>query len=138
MNGLDELNQYKWSGRAVLVGTVKNEWQSTGEIQERFGKTKTKAITKYIEFMRDGQSMGKRDDLIGGGLIRSAGGWEGVLRLKRNKEYWPGDERVVGDGDFVTDVLKVSEEEVSRKEKLKREGWNLEKLVEKVCGLLSI
>ncbi len=138
VKSIDELNQYKWSGYPVLVGAAKNEWQSTEEILERFGKIKTKAIIKYIQFMKDGQSIGKRDDLTGGGLVRSAGGWEGVLRLKRNKEYWRGDERILGDGDFVTDVLKLSEEEINRKEKLKRVGWNLEKVVEKVCELLSI
>jgi putative transposase len=46
--------------------------------------------------------------LTGGGLRRSAGGWEGVFELRRAKEYWRGDERILGDGDFVNEVLKLS------------------------------
>jgi hypothetical protein len=34
---------------------------------------------RYREFIEDGLNMGRREDLTGGGLRRSAGGWEGVL-----------------------------------------------------------
>jgi len=37
------------------------------------------AVRQYREFIEDGFNMGRREDLTGGGLGRSAGGWEGVL-----------------------------------------------------------
>ena len=40
---------------------------------------------KYREFLKDGIGMGKRFDLSGGGLKRSAGGWEKINELKANK-----------------------------------------------------
>ncbi len=45
--------------------------------------------------------MGRRKDLIGGGLIRSHGGWAAVRKLRAAKAYQKGDERILGDGDFV-------------------------------------
>ena len=44
----------------------------------------------------------------------------------------------MGDGDFVQQVLKSAAETLSKKEALKRQGWNLEKLVAEVCRLVSI
>jgi len=42
--------------------------------------------------LKDGFDMGRRENLTGSGLRRSAGGWEGVLKLRRTEEYWRGDE----------------------------------------------
>lgn len=133
-----ELNQYKWSGHSALVGTRKIEWQSRGEILERFGKKRTEAVRKYIEFVEEGQDMGRRQEFVGGGLIRSAGGWQEVLNMRRRKERWQGDERMLGDGDFVSNTLKQAEEQMIWKERLKREGWDINRLVSKVCALLNV
>jgi hypothetical protein len=43
-----------------------------------FGLKKREAVRRYREFIEDGFNMGRREDLTGGGLRRSAGGWEGV------------------------------------------------------------
>src|SRR3989304_9115966 len=135
---IDELNRYKWSSHSVLVGENKVEWQSTGEVLERFGKTNGLAIKKYLEFIEDGKDMGRRDDLTGGGLRRSAGGWEGISELKKKKEYWRGDERILGDGEFVNQVLRVSEEEYERKERLRIQGWDLNRLVKEVGEITGL
>jgi biotin operon repressor len=133
-----ELNKYRWSGHSVLMGEQKAEFQSTGEVLERFGGTKSTAIKKYLEFIEAAKNTGKRDDLTGGGLRRSAGGWSGVFDLKRAKEAWRGDERVLGDGEFVDQVLKISEEGIVKKEKLKKEGWDINRAVKRACEIMSI
>ncbi len=135
---IDELDEYPWTGHLVLVGKNKNTWQSPAEILAQFGTVKSKAIKAYREFIEDGWLMGKREDLVGGGLKRSAGGWGGVLELKKNKEYWRGDEQILGDGEFVDKVLKWAEEEMIKKEKIMRAGWNLERLAQRVCDIMSI
>jgi REP element-mobilizing transposase RayT len=132
------LSDYKWSGHAVIMGNNKAEWQSTGEILEYFGKKKSDAIRKYEEFVAEAKGMTKREDLTGGGLIRSAGGWKEVLSLRQSKEKWLADERILGDGDFVSSALRQADEHMVSKEKLKKEGWDIEKLVKKVCGLLNV
>ncbi len=138
VKGVEGLQKYRWSGHSVITGERAIEWQSTGEILERFGGKPGEAVQKYIEFVKDGQKAGKREDLAGGGLRRSAGGWQGVSELRRNKEYWRGDERILGDGDFVNLALKISDEEIEKRERLIRSGWTFDKLVKRVCDLLKI
>ncbi|MFH1378745.1 MAG: transposase [bacterium] len=135
---IEHLNRYRWSGHSVLIGKNKADFQTTDEVLGRFGNKRGEAIQRYIEFIRDGQKMGRRDDLMGGGLRRSAGGWSGVYDLMRSKEYWRGDDRILGDGNFVDEVLKISDEALERKEKLQREGWDIARLVKKVCAEMGI
>jgi hypothetical protein len=45
--------------------------------------------------------MGRGPELTGGGLIRSMGGWTSVKALRSAKAYMKGDERILGDGDFL-------------------------------------
>jgi hypothetical protein len=138
VKSLSELDRYKWSGHAVLVGRKRKNWQDRDYILLHFGNKKREAVRRYREFVSDGFSMGKKEELTGGGLRRSVGGWEGVEELMRTKEFQRGDERILGDGDFVNEVLKSAEENLTRKEKLKRQGWDLGRLVSEVCSQLSI
>ncbi|MCB4791209.1 MAG: transposase [Elusimicrobia bacterium] len=135
---IKELNKYKWCGHSVLAGKNKIEWQSVGEILERFGAGRGEAQRKYVEFVRDAKDMGKKEELTGGGLIRSAGGWREVIGLRKSKERWQGDERILGDGEFVSKILKEAEEKIQKTERLKREGWDLSKVMEKVAEQLDI
>jgi hypothetical protein len=138
VKNLEELDKYKWCGHSVVIKQNKKDWQSTEEVLSLFSRKSGEAIKRYKEFIKDGAGIGKRYDLTGGGLKRSAGGWSGVLSLRRNNERWLGDERVLGDGDFVESVLKASEESIVRKDSLKREGWDYEKLLKRVCGLVGV
>ena len=52
----------------------------------------------------------RRPDLVGGGLIRSVGGWSEVLSLRRAKERVFTDERILGRGDFVETILRGADE----------------------------
>ena len=45
--------------------------------------------------------MGRCPELTGGGLIRSAGGWAAFKSLGKSKAHLKGDERILGDSDFV-------------------------------------
>ncbi|MBI5555777.1 MAG: transposase [Elusimicrobia bacterium] len=132
------LGGYKWSGHAVLMGKIQSSWQETGEILERFGTKKAEAIRRYEEFIAEGKNIGKREDLSGGGLLRSAGGWKGIQQLRKSKEKWYADERILGDGDFVSQALNAAEEHLERKAKLQQEGWDIDTVVQKVCDLLGV
>ena len=138
VNSMEELNGFKWCGHSVLTGEQKVSWQATGEILERFGATRREAAKKYTTFMDEAKAKGRRHDFSGGGLRRSAGGWTRVACLQKANERWQGDERILGDGDFVNEALKESEYELREREKLKREGWNMEKLIQKVCEKYSL
>ena len=43
---------------------------------------------------------GPRPELVGGGLIRSQGGWSLVISMRRHGSKGLSDERVLGSGDF--------------------------------------
>jgi hypothetical protein len=74
-------------------------------ILKLFASNKAVAIRRYREFVKKGIEQGKRSDLVGGGLIRSAGGWSAIKALRRIGAYQKGDERILGDSDFVKKVL---------------------------------
>jgi len=76
----------------------------------RFGRTAKAARRKYREFVAKGISVGKRPDLVGGGLVRSMGGWAAVKALRKTKAYIKGDERILGDSDFAEQVLGQAQE----------------------------
>ena len=60
--------------------------------------------------MGEGLVQGRRPELVGGGVVRSYGGWSAVLSLRKSREKISGDERILGTGDFVERVLRESEE----------------------------
>ena len=103
------LLKYPWSGYRVLMGKVSYPWQDVEEVLGRFGKTLGEARRRFRSFMEEGVVQGKRPDLIGGGLIRSLGGWEVVKRMRRRRERILSDTRILGDGDFVGRVLREAE-----------------------------
>jgi len=54
------------------------------------------------------------------------------------KSYQKGDERILGNGDFVEQVLAEAEEKMKRKYFLRTRGMDLEKLTHRVADLLKI
>jgi putative transposase len=96
---LDSLDQYPWTGHAVLLGHRSFPAQDTAAVLNRFGATLDRARQAYCEFVQQGVTSGPQPDLDGGGLRRSAGSWQ-------VRERWAFDERILGSGDFVETVLQ--------------------------------
>lgn len=103
--GLEELDDYPWTGHAVLLGTIQFAAQRTDVVLRQFGTRAGAARRAYRDFVRAGHTARAIPDLDGGGLRRSAGGWRAVQRLARGREQWAHDERVLGDGEFVARVV---------------------------------
>src|SRR4030043_642364 len=83
--------------------------------------------------MREGVSHGHIRELTGGGLIRSQGGWSQVLAMRRRGQKEEFDERILGGGDFVNNILKEAEDSHLRQLKAKRSGKTIEKLIGEEC-----
>lgn len=132
---IKELEKYPYSSHGVIIGRNKKAFQEVGEVLLQFAQTRRAAIYKYKSFIADGWEEGKREDLTGGGLQRSAGGWQSIMELKKMGDRWQGDDRILGDGEFVERILKNADEMMRRKEKMRRAGWNLDKLADYVCGI---
>ena len=62
--------------------------------------------------MAEGLPRGRRAELVGGGLVRSQGGWSEVISLRRTGERSAADGRILGSGDFVEQMLAQAEERV--------------------------
>lgn len=88
--------------------------------------------------MQEGIEEGKRPDLIGGGLIRSTGGWQQLKALRKIGIRLKGDERILGDSDFVQRVLDASNERFERRYSLEAQGYDFGKVVERVAQLLDM
>jgi putative transposase len=98
---LRTLDRYPWTGHSALTGVVPRGWQDTRTILAQFGPTPRRARRAYQRFVAAGVTAGRRVDLQGGGLLRSAGGWVAVQALRRGREAYQGDERVLGTSEFV-------------------------------------
>jgi REP element-mobilizing transposase RayT len=132
------LGRYPYCGHGVILGRRKNDWQDVHSILVLFGDNESTARGRYNEFVRAGIEQGKRSDLIGGGLLRSHGGWAGVTALRRSGDYQKGDERILGDGDFVDEVLSQAEEQLEERYRLQAEGYDLDNLIERVGALVGM
>jgi len=120
------------------LGKRTNTWQDKDYILKLFASNKGVAIRRYREFVKKGIEQGKRSDLVGGGLIRSAGGWSAIKALRRISAYQKGDERILGDSDFVKKVLAQAKDNFERKYHLKSKGFNFEKVLGRVAELLDL
>ncbi|MGD9974029.1 MAG: transposase, partial [Desulfatirhabdiaceae bacterium] len=73
-----------------------------------------------------------------GGLVRSAGGWSAVKQLRRENAVAKGDERILGDGDFVEAVLAHATETLNRKHHLRNKDLDLETIIRRIGDLLGM
>jgi REP element-mobilizing transposase RayT len=96
IDSIFKLERYRWCGHSVILGKLKNDWQD--------------------------MEQGHRSDLTGGGLIRSQGGWAAVKDMLRQGVREKSDERILGSGEFVQQLIQESDIErkrqFSRKENL--------------------
>ncbi len=94
VKGLKNLENYAYSGHGPIMGKNKNSWQNTDSVLRLFGEKKGPARRAYKVFVKRGIEMGGPPQFIGGGLIRSAGGWAAVKELRAEKMFQKSDERL--------------------------------------------
>jgi len=109
VSDIKALDKYAFSGHSVIMGKVKRHWQDFEWVLGLFDDRLGAARRRYKAFVAKGISEGRRDDLTGGGLIRSHGGWAAVKQMRKAKMFEKSDERILGDGDFVEQVLSAAE-----------------------------
>jgi len=136
--GMKELDRFAYCGHGVLMGKVDAQWQNTAYVTRLFDNHLPTARRRYRQFVQKGIADGKRDDLVGGGLIRSAGGWAAVKMLRKAKAFQKGDERILGDGEFVDSVISAAQEAYDRRYRLKAKGLGLDEIAEKAAEIIGI
>lgn len=114
VDNLTKLDKYRYCGHSVLMGRVKNDWQDRDYVLKWFGLKQGEAKRAYRGFVKMGIDQGHRSDLVGGGLIRSQGGWSAVNAMRRLGAREKSDERILGSGEFVEQLIQQSD--LARKE----------------------
>ena len=137
---LADLDSYPYCGHGEIMGKTGHGFQDVGYILSLFGRKEGEARERYLDFVKKGIKEGRRPDLTGGGLVRSAGGW-GALKLKsagKDQSRMKGDERILGQGDFVEAVLKSAQEDLDWKHRVRAQGYDFAWLVNRVTGLFNL
>ena len=151
---MKELDKYLWAGHSALVGKRKNPLipdvslinaggnngkslaeKTVEDVLQYFGKSLKEARRKYRVFVEKGIKQGRRTDLQGGGLVRSAGGDTSLLSPKRKEDRELSDERILGSGDFVAFVIQDKNE---LEEKRLEKKIPLDELIRLVSDFLGI
>jgi putative transposase len=121
-----------------MMGKNKQTWQEVDYILKFYNSKSSVARRRYREYVEKSLGQGRRPELVGGGLVRSAGGWSVVKSMRRGFERMKGDERILGEGDFVEAVLKAAQESLDRKCRLEAKGYSFDWLVERVARQLNV
>jgi putative transposase len=135
---MKELGKNRYSGHGVLLGNAVAGWQNTKYILRLFGGKLPVARRYYREFVQKGVAAGRRRELTGGGLIRSIGGWSAAKLLRKAGALQKGDERILGDGEFVEKVLAQAKEAFERKYRLKVKGIHVDRIAARVAEIVGI
>ncbi len=135
---LDELERHRFSGHSVLMGHHDFKCQDAKTVLALFGRRTDAARNAYREFVEEGVALGKRPELTGGGLIRSLGGWAAVKSLRRRREHLKGDERILGDSDFVDSVLSGQNERLERRYTLQSKGVDFPAVIRRIERLYGL
>ncbi len=97
-----------------------------------FGKSTEDARSAYHSYVEDGIHQGRKDELSGGGLKRSLNGWSEIKNQRRRVK---GDQRILGDSNFVLKILTEAGEHYERKSALKNKGFTIQSVAAKVAAL---
>jgi len=134
---IKELNRNPWSGHSALTGKVKRKWQNTKYVLSFFDSSGN-SKKNYLRYVKEGINQGRRPELVGGGLIRSMGGWSAVLAIRRSGEREVADQRILGDGDFVKQVISGLDDLVKKNLRLSGQRIDIKVLAEKVSERYSV
>jgi REP element-mobilizing transposase RayT len=102
VTSIDQLDAYKWSGHSVIMGNKVLSGQEVDEVLRFFDLREKSARAKYHQYVGEGIALGKRNELVGGGLKR-------YLHFSGSQDFQAFDQRILGSGEFVEELWKEIE-----------------------------
>lgn len=132
------LDTYPWCGHGVLMNRTAQSWQATDAVLALFSNCLSESRKHYRAFVEEGVAEGRRPDLTGGGLLRSVGGWRALKDFRRTGIRIKGDERILGDSEFVEDTLAAAREFFEERYALEKKGYDFQWVVSRVAAVLSL
>jgi REP element-mobilizing transposase RayT len=133
VNDMGGLDKYPWCGHSVLMGKIKNGWQDRNHVLSWFGTKEGEAKRAYRQYVKKGIALGKRPNLVGGGLVRSVGGWSEVKLLRGRNQKVLTDERILGSGNFVKKTIKEADRTMKKKLLAKKGKPKAGEFIQKIC-----
>jgi REP element-mobilizing transposase RayT len=138
VGSMQQLDRYPYCGHAIIMGKSSNDWQNTQYVLSLFDQNAASARRAYREFVSKGVKMDRRPDLVGGGMVRSVGGWKNLKSIRKQAMHMKGDERILGDRDFVSSVLDEQNERLERQYRLEAAGVDFDNLASYVARLFEL
>ena len=130
---MKSLDRYRWCGHAVLMGRRPGSFMDARYVLAHFANDDMTAKKAYRRFVEEGIALGPNPDLLGGGLVRSAGGWSQVVSARRRKDPIKGDDRILGDSDFVLAVVSEAEKRQQRQFHRTKPDVPIEEIIREEC-----
>jgi putative transposase len=109
---LRQLASYPWCGHAAVLGKATRAWQDRRYALAWFGASERGAVRAYRAYVAQGVGLGRRAELVGGGLIRSLGGWSQVRSVRTSGQGVRADARILGSGEFVDRLVDEAEDRI--------------------------
>jgi hypothetical protein len=112
------------------MGKTEPGFQDVDYILNLFGGKIPQTRRRYLEFVKMGVAAGRRADLTGG--------WCALRAMRKAESRMKGDERILGEGDFVETVLKAAHENLDRKSVIQAQGYDFGWLMDRVTDLFGL
>lgn len=138
VNDLGRLAAFPYGGHSAVTGKIHRAWQDTGRVLSLFGQRPRSARRAYEKFVAAGAGMGRKPELVGGGLVRSLGGWSEVLALRQRGERSACDQRILGDGEFVSQIVAQMEERLRQNLRLSEPKPDIGRVCRHVCDAYEV
>jgi REP element-mobilizing transposase RayT len=133
VKSLTQLDRYRWSGHSVIMGNIKNDWQDRDYVLKYFDRKEGAARKAYRNYVLKAINEGRRPELVGGGLIRSMGGWSAVKAMRRSGDRELSDDRILGRGEFVERIIEEAEAQIKYQLPVKEHLYKIDKFISKIC-----
>lgn len=130
---LRQLERYPYCGHGTILGTQANPWQDSASVLAQFGRQDSGAKETYRRFVAEGVALGRRPELVGGGLTRSSGGWFEVRSQRQRGGRELTDERILGGGSFVERILSEADARTVRQHATKKGNRSAERVIVAAC-----
>lgn len=119
VKGYGDLARHPWCGHGALLGTMRTEWQETGDVLAEFGRGRRSAAAALGEYMREGAAKARRPELEGEGPVTGAGAGNAEVIPPWRRQRGQCDERILGSGEYVAKVLREEEHRDRRRAETK-------------------
>ena len=127
VSSMRKLETYKWCGHAGILGRTLLPGQVIDKVLLMFDEVPKTARRKYRDFVAEGVPLGRRNELVGGGLKRR-------LALSGPQDFEAYDERILGSGEFVEEVWHATE----TPRPIEVAPPSLDEIVERVSAIFGI